>query len=474
MPPRKAARQLECLHSALTYDPSPIAPQVHYTQSSLQDRQEAVTPSSPKGIPAPPTGIDPKHFPAPLVLPGDDLALDPEHPPQSFQEWYDEKDRNPVTVKRRTVYLIGPPNVDKSAQEVSSWAAPTLSGTGTGTEAGSGAGGGKEAALNPPTVDDILPYISAFFHGLPVKKLRPPPSKWKFTTWTEAIPKKSKKVSYIALTTPKGEAIRIRTRPCPASDKLYQRQLNLDDLLDVAISILPDDAYALCMLVQHDLFEDDEDIFVCGRAYGGSRVAVVSTARYNPLLDDSLYVERDHAWPGSHCVSYIEDICKGHSHDDSETQSGRKRKRKKPKLHQQPQNRSGPLESALAAFTSTRPQARGEDLSALWRYRILRTVSHELTHCFGLDHCVYYACIMQGSASLAEDARQPPYLCPVDLAKLLVATGSSGQKRDQALLEYCEQPRTKDNKHFAALGAWLRWSLRLDSGSSSSLDGGIS
>ncbi|KAL3438235.1 hypothetical protein BDV09DRAFT_118585 [Aspergillus tetrazonus] len=473
MPLRQAARQPECLRSSLTYDPSPIAAQVHYTQPSVQDRQDAVTPSSPKETPAPPTRIDPEHFPAPLVLPGDDLALDPEHPPQSFQEWYDEEDRNPVTVKRRTVYLIGPPNVDKSAEEVNSLAAPKL-GPGPGIEAGSGAEGRKEAVLKPPAVDDILPYISAFFHGLPVKIFRPPPSKWKFTPWTEDLRKRSKKVSYIALTTPRGEAIRIRTRPCPASDQLYPRQLNLDDLLDAAISILPEDAYALCMLVHHDLFEADEDIFVCGRAYGGSRVAVVSTARYNPLLDDSLYVERDHAWPGSHCVSYIEDICKDHGPDDSETHSGRKRKRKKPGIRQQPHNRSGPLESALAAFISTPPQAGGDDLPALWRYRILRTVSHELAHCFGLEHCVYYACIMQGSASLAEDARQPPYLCPVDLAKVLAATGSSGQKRDQALLNYCEQPGTRDNKHFAALGAWLRWSLQLGSGSSSSLDGGLS
>ncbi|KAL4737326.1 hypothetical protein BDV11DRAFT_206849 [Aspergillus similis] len=459
MPPRQAARQPECLHPSLTYEPSPIATQVHYTQPSLQDRQNAVKPSFPEETPAPPTRIDPKHFPAPLVLPGDDLALDPEHPPQSFQEWYDEEDRNPVTVKRRTVYLIGPPNRQIGRR-----------GPGTGSEAEER----REGMLKPPAMDDILPYISAFFHGLPVKILRPPPSRWRFTPWTEEIPKRSKKVSNIALTTPDGEAIRIRTRPCPASDKLYPRQLNLDDLLDAAISILPKDAYALCMLVHHDLFEDDEDIFVCGRAYGGSRAAVVSTARYNPLLDDSLYVERDHAWPGSHCVSYIEDICKDHGNDDSETHSGRKRKRKKPKLCQQPHHGSGPLESALAAFTSVRRQARGDGLSALWRYRILRTVSHELAHCFGLDHCVYYACIMQGSASLAEDARQPPYLCPVDLAKVLAATGSSGQKRDQALLEYCEQPGTKENAHFAALGAWLRWSLQLHSGSSSSLEGVLS
>ncbi|KAL5049208.1 hypothetical protein BDW71DRAFT_176337 [Aspergillus fruticulosus] len=469
MPPRRTTRPPGCLHTSLTYNPSPIATQVHYTQPCLQDRQDAAKPSSPEKNPAPPTITDPRYFPAPLVLPGDDLALDPEHPPQSFQEWYDEGERNPVTAERTTVYLIGPPNVDKSAEEVASWTAPTLSGPGPGTETETGADWGKEKELKPPATDDILLYISAFFHGLPVRELKPPPSKWRFTRWTEQRAKKSKKESYIALTTPKGEAIRIRTRPCPASDKLYLRQLNLDDLLDVAISILPDDAYALCMLVQHDLFEDDEDIFVCGRAYGGSRVAVVSTARYNPLLDKALWVERNHAWPGSHCVSYIEDICKGHGHDDDDTGSGRKRKRKEAKLHPQPARRSGPLESALAAFTSTQPQTSQNDLSVLWRYRTLRTVSHELAHCFGIDHCVYYACIMQGSASLAEDARQPPYLCPVDLAKVLAATGSSVQERDRALLGCCEQLGTRGNRHFAALGAWLRWSLRLGSGSG--LDG---
>ncbi|KAL6232285.1 hypothetical protein BDW75DRAFT_23160 [Aspergillus navahoensis] len=469
MPPRRTTRQPGCLHLSLTYNPSPIATQVHYTQPSLHDRQAAAKPSSPGKNPAPPTRTDPKDFPAPLVLPGDDLALDPEHPPQSFQDWYDEGERNPVTAKRKTVYLIGPPNVDKSVEEVASWTAPTLSGPGPGTETETEGEGGKEKELKIPAIDDILPYISAFFHGLPVRELKAPPSRWKFTPWTEQRAKKSKNESYIALTTPKGEAIRIRTRPCPASDKLYLRQLNLDDLLDVAISILPEDAYALCMLVHHDLFEDDEDIFVCGRAYGGSRVAVVSTARYNPLLDKALCVERDHAWPGSHCVSYIEEVCKDHDHDDDDTGTARKRKRRKANLHPQPPRRSGPLESALTAFTSTQPQARQDDLSALWRYRTLRTVSHELAHCFGIEHCVYYACIMQGSASLAEDARQPPYLCPVDLAKMLAATGSSVQERDRALLRCCEQPGTRGNKHFAALGALLRWYLPLGSGSG--LDG---
>jgi archaemetzincin len=61
---------------------------------------------------------------------------------------------------------------------------------------------------------------------------------------------------------------------------------------------------------------------------------------------------------------------------------------------------------------------------------------------------------MQSSASLAEDARQPLYLCPVDLAKLLHATGADAIDRYAALLAFC-----KDQGHsamFAAFEAWLR------------------
>ncbi|KAL4998327.1 hypothetical protein BDV10DRAFT_185368 [Aspergillus recurvatus] len=143
MPPRRTTRQPGCLHTSLTYNPSPIATQVHYTRPSLQDRQDTVEPSSPEKTPAPPTTTDPKDFPAPLVLPGDDLALDPEHPPQSFQGRYDEGERNPVTAER-TVYLIGPPNVDKLAEEVASGTAPTLSSPHPGTETETGGEGGNE------------------------------------------------------------------------------------------------------------------------------------------------------------------------------------------------------------------------------------------------------------------------------------------------------------------------------------------
>src|ERR1700761_7578790 len=101
----------------------------------------------------------------------------------------------------------------------------------------------------------------------------------------------------------KKEVVRIRTRPCP--DQAFQRQLNLNDPLDACISALPGDAFSLLLLLtDQDLYEDEEDDFCCGRAYGGSRIAVVSSARYHPILDGTQNVERKHAWPASHCAAY--------------------------------------------------------------------------------------------------------------------------------------------------------------------------
>jgi archaemetzincin len=61
---------------------------------------------------------------------------------------------------------------------------------------------------------------------------------------------------------------------------------------------------------------------------------------------------------------------------------------------------------------------------------------------------------MQGSASPAEDVRQPPYLCPVDLAKVLRATGADMDKRYTALLGFCEEHG--EDAMFAAFATWIR------------------
>ncbi|KAI4194124.1 MAG: hypothetical protein LQ350_007958 [Teloschistes chrysophthalmus] len=433
-----------CRHKVLTLTSSSHAREVDYRQRehrSTSSKGKSDTIDNP---------IEESSFPAPLVLPEDDLALDPNYPAQSLLSWQRLKERNAVTPRRNVIYVAAPPGVDDAVDEVDSWTCPNTSRKKAGSR--------NDGSPKPrPDVKDIIEYISAFYHGMPVKLF---PSTLNFTSWEDGQPlhkptssKRTKKPkaepTFIGLRTA-SENIRIRTRLSP--DCIYPAQLNLDDLLDVAISVLPSDAYALLFLVSHDLYEDDDDVFICGRAYGGSRVAVVSTARYDPVLDDVHGVDREHAWPASHCERFVEGMC---AEASASMPAKKKAKGSKGRTSSSPILVSSspvpsssipqsPLHLALARHMSNRPNT-----ALLHLIRASLTAAHELGHCFGMDHCVYYACCMQGSASLAEDAGQPPYLCPVCEQKVLLATGGDRIERTKKLGELCER------WGWASLGGWL-------------------
>ncbi|KAK5166605.1 uncharacterized protein LTR77_008148 [Saxophila tyrrhenica] len=348
-------------------------------------------------------------FPAPVVVPGDGIYDDPDDPLQSVQKWVDGEHRNKVTNRRKTIYVVPPPAFSEDVRCFDDWSVPVLHGKSIETE---------QAAQTPQT-RDVMEYLQAFYHGLPVKLLEKPALAC--TAWNEGGATKKRRAQpkqdvpqHIGLSTGK-EATRIRCRP--SGDSVFPAQLNLDDLLDVAIAILPRDAYALLMLVDHDIYENDDDDFCCGRAYGGSRIAIVSTARYRPELDEIQEFDQDLAAKQGSAIAA----------------------------------------AVLAANKSEAPRTT-EQLSALWLGRVCKTASHELGHCFGIAHCMYYACIMQGTASLAEDARQPPYLCPVDLAKVLRASGASEKGRYRALLKVCGE--WKEDRMFSAFGAWIEMRLK--------------
>ncbi len=59
----------------------------------------------------------------------------------------------------------------------------------------------------------------------------------------------------------------------------------------------------------------------------------------------------------------------------------------------------------------------GQEPKLLLR-RTLKLAGHEIGHMFGLKHCVFYKCTMNGTNSLEEMARQPLHLCPVCHRKL--------------------------------------------------------
>ena len=446
MPTTKLSeRSIVCDHTLLSYASSPYSKSTSFKRSNARQRASAAGRTN--------TSTDEdewdRSFPAPLVLPEDDLSYDP-YDPQSLLLWTREKERNEVTRQRNAVYVVGQPDISNDIPFARNWSAPKTKSD------------QAETVIEPPNLVDITAYLAAFYHGLQVKVL--PAGSLCFTSWTTTRDKKAKaKPQRVGLKTAT-ETIGVRWRPSP--DGVFSGQLNLDDLLDVAISILPEDAYALLMLVDHDLYEDEDDDFCCGRAYGGSRVAVVSMARYNPCLDKQHTAEREHAWPASHCEAYMQ----------SRSLEAVKPSRKKARTAKQmPNDRVSssrtdktpafaiPLQSAISAhksIMSKEPPSIRDRLAGHWLSRVCQTASHELGHCFALDHCVYYACVMQGTASLAEDVRQPPYLCPVDLAKVLQATGTNKSRRYEALKMFCDQHRHVPM--FAAFAAWLGERLRVE------------
>ena len=178
----------------------------------------------------------------------------------------------------------------------------------------------------------------------------------------------------------------------------------------------------------------------------------MSSARYNPSIDEQQGVDRDHSWPASHCARWIDQQISARA-------PAKKRKRQQAVLTPK-SNSNSAIGEAVAASNALPLPATSAELSTLWLSRVCKTASHELGHCFGIDHCTYFACIMQGTASIVEDARQPPYLCPVDLSKVLRATRVDENARYVALLEFCENYRC--DRTFSAFAAWLK--LRIADG----------
>lgn len=82
--------------------------------------------------------------------------------------------------------------------------------------------------------------------------------------------------------------------------------------------------------------------------------------------------------------------------------------------------------------------------------RSMKVLTHETGHMFGLTHCIYFACVMNGSNHLKESDRRPAHLCPVCLRKLQFSTGFDVLKRYQDLARFDEQ------SGFLEEAGWLR------------------
>ena len=67
--------------------------------------------------------------------------------------------------------------------------------------------------------------------------------------------------------------------------------------------------------------------------------------------------------------------------------------------------------------------------------RSVKVMAHETMHMFGIKHCPYFECLMNGTNNLPEADRRPAFLCPVDLRKLMWCVGFEPRQRYRALAE---------------------------------------
>jgi archaemetzincin len=81
--------------------------------------------------------------------------------------------------------------------------------------------------------------------------------------------------------------------------------------------------------------------------------------------------------------------------------------------------------------------SRGSDYEALLLRRSCKVLAHETGHMFGLAHCTYFNCLMNGSNHLAESDRRPLHLCPACLRKLQWSIGFDVLERYHALEKVC-------------------------------------
>lgn len=79
--------------------------------------------------------------------------------------------------------------------------------------------------------------------------------------------------------------------------------------------------------------------------------------------------------------------------------------------------------------------------------RAIKVMSHEICHMFGLLHCIYYKCLMNGSNHIQETDSKPLHLCPVCLRKLHLCLQFNPVKRYEEIAEVCRGLGGYFNEH---------------------------
>ena len=81
--------------------------------------------------------------------------------------------------------------------------------------------------------------------------------------------------------------------------------------------------------------------------------------------------------------------------------------------------------------------------------RSAKVLTHETAHMFGLTHCIFFKCLMNGSNHLQESDARPLHLCPVCLRKLQWSIGFDVVNHYEYLHQFCQRAGFEDE------AAWI-------------------
>ena len=154
------------------------------------------------------------------------------------------------------------------------------------------------------------------------------------------------RLGMIALPDGKTRQVSLSTRYHEGSN---HSQLCVTAILSLLKKVVPNDARCLIALTMFDLYGNDTDLFIAGLAMGNCRVAAFSLYRYDPYLK---FNESD--W---FCCQLKTEIA-------TEIQTIQRRQ--------------------------------------MLLLRACRLLTHEICHLFGIAHCIYYSCLMNGSGDLGK------------------------------------------------------------------------
>jgi len=84
---------------------------------------------------------------------------------------------------------------------------------------------------------------------------------------------------------------------------------------------------------------------------------------------------------------------------------------------------------------------RGKNYEEILLRRSCKVLVHETSHLFGLKHCIYFRCVMNGSNHLQESDSRPLHLCPVCLRKAQYSFCNVQQNGTQTRFDVVERYR---------------------------------